>query len=362
MYRIDAPFGGVLFYCPSVPHHVPMPSQSRSQVDQPVNKRRLMRSQTSGPAKRHSAMANSTHRHPPAGSTAKPIRMSLSHPAPDIVKIEMDTITGVVCTPSRRNKYNQAGLSLDAINLQLSGAFGPQDDPALLGQYLGEELLCNAQAKRKQDLLSSKVRILQVPPSGRGAGTAPKPTGSSIDQVVATRMLALPVSSHLIQSTDKKMADLIKKAPLSLLQSPAAQDALARWTYATGFSHDKAIRDQAKKFLSACLPSRQGNPGKTRAESKMLLAAYDGLCLYCKCIFAAAIDGRNETKLKSLFPDVNDLALSGIVVQDLLNSKFKKPAPSDVASSYIAKWSGLSIQRVRDLISKARSVAKSLDP
>ena len=201
--------------------------------------------------------------------------------------------------------------------------------------------------------------MCQVLPGGQESPIETEPVNSSIDPVVYDRMLAVPDASHLIKTTDGDLTALIKGCPLSLLQSLEVQDALARWTYAAHHCRDKSIRDQARAYISACLPQKEGNPGKAPADPRKLLAAYDDLCSYCKCIIAAANAGLKAVDLGRLFPDSKKLTLNNdTTLEKMFDPKFTKPAPSKYASGYISVWSGLSIQRVRDLISKARAAAK----
>ncbi len=180
-----------------------------------------------------------------------------------------------------------------------------------------------------------------------------------VDEILKQRWHSSPTPTHLIQNADSSLADLIKVDPLALLQSPQVQDALARWTYTAKWSDDPALRKQALGFLDSCLPRKMGNPGKATTDLPKLLLAYDDLCAYCKRIFAASETGLGVSNLLKLFPDVVELHHHGLTLDEIVERKFTRPFPSDIAASHIAAFSGLSASRITDLITKARALSSS---
>jgi hypothetical protein len=214
---------------------------------------------------------------------------------------------------NRQNRYNPEGLSILTINLELKFALDlPSNRIPLVQQLLAEE---SAQATTN------------------------------------TRSQA-PVEP--IQAGDKDLAELIKACPQALIESRHAQDAFSRWTYTSRCHHDTKMRNRAQGLLVNCFPRRMGNPGKVKPDLPRLRLAYDDLCAYCKCVFAAAAKC-SVPEIQKLFVRVDDLVPFGLNLGDLMNPRFKKPAPSEIAASYIAANIGLSKSRVIDLVSMARS-------
>ena len=268
--------------------------------------------------------------------------------------------------PSALNGHNPEGLSLAAIDMELDAAFGPQSDAEKLVRQQTEELMRDVHARQAPQEQGTGAKIAG---KGRGrSGRLPLVDGArNIDMPQMERLLAAPTAMYLVRDSDAALVDLIKTAPLALLQSLDAQDALARWTYAASWSLNPTVRNQAKDYLKACLPRRQGNPGKVRPHYAKLLRAYDDLCLYVERVSLAGSILQDSKKLKDQFQDLSKLEphlpndnLPEYTLKELVTHGFTRPIPSDVAANYIAAYAGISASRVDDLISDAR--AKQRNP
>jgi hypothetical protein len=242
------------------------------------------------------------------------------------------------------NEHNPDGLSLRAIDCEIDYAFDLHGD---------EELLMDQIIRESGEDADFKIRMVPA-----------------LDDSVDEKSVSIPTPDHLIQSDDSRLADLISAAPLALLRSFNAQDALARWTYAERYSHDPDTREKAKTFLAISMRAVRGNPGKSSADLPQLLQAYDDCCTYVKLIYAYAIklarqNSRAEARrpgainnavknLLNYFADADKLGDYGVnlneIVQDL-----KGTEPSEVAAKYIAHSCGLTASRVMDLVTKARN-------
>jgi hypothetical protein len=238
--------------------------------------------------------------------------------------------------PSARNEYNPEGFSLAAINIELSGVFGPQGDIPKLNEHLAREMMRNVRAKEIRAKKDAYVRVSMEDGQGNSISEPSNHTDPGPDEILIERHKAMPVPEHLIQSGDPSLVALIKANPLALLQSPQVQDALARWSYAAHWGHDASLRKQAKKWLNDCLPRKTGSPGKSCPNLKKLLYVYYELCCYCKCIFTCADAVNDKSKLLKFFPDAGNLAQCGLDLCDVVNPKMKKPAASEISSQYIA--------------------------
>ncbi len=257
--------------------------------------------------------------------------------------------------PAVQNQYNPDGLSLAAINMELSDAFGPQTNHQQLTQHLMAEMLKNCMAREAYQKRTASTQVFKTGSDGKKVLEKEDEAGNVIDVILIQRMSSVPTQTHLVQNGDSHLAALIKACPEVLLQSLQAQDALARWTYATRISHDSAIRKQAQHFLTISSPVRKGNPGKASPNLAKFLMAYDDLCRYCKCIFAAADATHSESAIRQHFADAEIMGQHGLILKELIDPRLNKPAPSDMAASYINTYSGLSKSRIVDLVSKARA-------
>jgi hypothetical protein len=98
-----------------------------------------------------------------------------------------------------------------------------------------------------------------------------------------------------------------------------------------------------------------GTPGKAEPDRHQLLAAYDDLCRYCKCIFTCADAVKTKAALVQYFPDATRLVDHGLNLDDILNPKYKKPAPSEISSNYVGAFIGLGSSRIIDIVAETRS-------
>jgi hypothetical protein len=249
------------------------------------------------------------------------------------------------------NEHNPDGLSLQAIECEIDYAVDLHGDEGLLTDQIIRESGEDADFK-----------IRMVP---------------ALDDSVDEKSVSIPTPDHLIQSDDSRLADLISAAPLALLRSFNAQDALARWTYAARYGHDPDTRKKAKTFLAISMRAVRGNPGKSSADLPQLLQAYDDCCTYVKLIYAYAIklarqNSRSEARrpeaidnavknMLSYFADADRLGGCGVNLSDIVQD-LKGPKPSEVAAEYIAQSCGLSASRVMDLITEARNKIKKRKP
>jgi len=64
--------------------------------------------------------------------------------------------------PSASNKYNPAGLSLAAINMEISGAFGQQDDIQRLMTHHVTETLQNMRARQARENKSAGQSLYEI--------------------------------------------------------------------------------------------------------------------------------------------------------------------------------------------------------
>ena len=259
--------------------------------------------------------------------------------------------------PSAKNEFNPTGLSLNAINMELGAAFAPQMNSQLLIEHQADEAHRDpkgrtSRLKEFQAMLASTL-LLGDDKTDLGGG----PAELKIDPSLMERILAVITPGYLIQEGDAAVAELIKECPLSVLASHKVQACLARWIYASNSTVGADIRKQAQDLLAKCFPAKAGTPGKTAPNKRRLSAAYLDLKSYCTCIISAAGKKPNEPALLKLFPDANKLQSHGLVLGELLDHRFKKPAPSAVATNYISTFSGLSTSRVTDLTSKGKRLS-----
>ncbi|MEI6647275.1 MAG: hypothetical protein WCP12_14665 [bacterium] len=242
------------------------------------------------------------------------------------------------------NEHNPDGLSLQAIECEIDYAFDLHGD---------EELLMDQIIRESGEDAAFNIRLVPA-----------------LNDSVIEKSVSLPTPDHLIQSDDSRLADLISAAPLALLRSFNAQDALARWTYAERYGHDPDTREKAKKFLAISIQPVRGNPGKAAADLPQLLQAYDDCCAYVKLIYKYAIklarqNSRAEARrpeainnavknLLNYFADADKLGDCGVNLSDIVLN-LKGPEPSKVAAEYIGHSCGLTASRVMDLVTKARN-------
>ncbi len=173
------------------------------------------------------------------------------------------------------------------------------------------------------------------------------------------RELMLKSHQHLIEENDPYFAELIRESPEALIMLAGAQEAWARWSYASHWGKDHKTTAQAKKFMKACLPSRPGRRSRTPIDDKKLLRAYDDCCAYIRFLYNCAKALENVDKVLELFPEAVRLESFDVILSDITNPRKKGPAPSDVAAKYIAHSCGLSASRVMDLITEARNKTRA---
>jgi hypothetical protein len=249
------------------------------------------------------------------------------------------------------NEHNPDGLSLQAIECEIDYAFDLHGD---------EELLMDQIIRESGEDAAFNIRLVPA-----------------LNDSVIEKSVSLPTPDHLIQSDDSRLADLISAAPLALLRSFNAQDALARWTYAERYGHDPDTREKAKTFLAISMRPVRGNPGKSTADLPQLLQSYDDCRAYVKLIYGYARKlARQSTRTEARKPEVINNAVKnlldcfadadrlggyGVNLNDIVQDD-QGPEPSEVAAKYIAKSCGLSASRVMDLITEARNKIKNRKP
>ena len=266
--------------------------------------------------------------------------------------------------------HNPDGLSIKGARLKL--------EEALEGNGNAAQLFHHVIDNESRDGSAGPRRTAQEPsaaatPMQKLKARMPCETDSWRQAVYRKYFTATPDPKHLLQPGDDELAALIAAAPEALLASFQAQDAWARWTYAKAFSGNAETRNQAQAHLDTAAPKRRGKPPKVSLDPRKLLQTYDDFCGYCRAVFEAAddissrkpvpgmpVDGaERERELERWFPEVRELERHGVVIADLLNPRYNKPAPSEVATSFIAAFSGLSESRITDLIGAAKKAAKS---
>jgi hypothetical protein len=249
------------------------------------------------------------------------------------------------------NEHNPDGLSLRAIDCEIDYAFDLHGD---------ENLLMDQIIRESGDDAAFNIRLVPA-----------------LDDSVDEKSVSIPTPDHLIQSDDSRLANLISAAPLALLRSFNAQDALARWTYAERYGHDPDTRKKAKTFLAISMRPVRGNPGKSSADLPQLLQAYDDCRAYVKRIYKYAIKlARQDTKAAARRPEVINNAVKNLLnyfadadrlggydvnLSEIVQDQ-QGPEPSEVAAEYIAHSCGLSASRVMDLITEARNKIKKRKP
>jgi hypothetical protein len=255
------------------------------------------------------------------------------------------------------NEHNPDGLSLQAIDCEIDYAFDLHGDETLLTDQIiresGEDAAFN-------------IRLVPA-----------------LDDSVDEKSVSIPTPDHLLQSDDSRLADLISAAPLALLRSFNAQDALARWTYAARYGHDPDTRKKAKSFLAISMRAVRGHPGKSSPDLPQLLQAYDDCRAYVKLIYKYARKlARQSTRTEARKPEVINNAVKNMLsyfadadrlgdadklgdyavnLNDIVQDK-QGPEPSEVAKKYIAHSCGLSASRVMALVTEARNKIKKRKP
>ena len=266
--------------------------------------------------------------------------------------------------------HNPNGLSIKGACLELDEALQGSGCDARLFRHVIDNEAGDGSADPRPAALAPSA---DATPMQKLKARMARETDSWRQAVYRKYFTATPDPKHLLQPGDDELAALIAAAPEALLASFQAQDAGARWTYAKAFSGNAETRNQAQAHLDTAAPKRRGKPPKVSLDPRKLLQAYDDFCGYCRAVFEAAddissrkpvpgmpVDGaERERELERWFPEVRELELHGVVIADLLNPRYNKPAPSEVATSFIAAFSGLSESRITDLIGAARNAAKS---
>ena len=235
--------------------------------------------------------------------------------------------------PKARSEHNPNGLSMASIDTELRIAFCRQVDHYMFNLFLGSEHagITNAGCRPGQK----------------------KNVPNPLNRLFRDRTASKPTAEHLVRDSDAVLADIIRTVPVSLLKSLYVQDALCRWTFAARWG-DPDLRNKAKALLGRSLPPKTGSPAKIIHIPERLLGAYNSLCAYVKCITKCADAVQDVQTLVRFFGDTSVLERHGLVLEELFNKRLKKPAPSDVAVSYIAELCSLSKSRVKDLVSAAR--------
>lgn len=266
--------------------------------------------------------------------------------------------------------HNPDGLSIKGARLKL--------EEALEGNGNAAQLFHHVIDNESRDGSAGPRRTAQEPsaaatPMQKLKARMPCETDSWRQAVYRKYFTATPDPKHLLQPGDDELAALIAAAPEALLASFQAQDAWARWTYAKAFCGDGETRSKAQALLASAVPTCRGTPPKVHFDASQLLQAYDDFYNYCRAVYNAAdkiasrkpgpgmpVDpAERELELERLFPEVRELERHGVVIAEILNLRFIRKPPSEVATSFIAALAGLSESRITDLIGAAKKAAKS---
>lgn len=225
------------------------------------------------------------------------------------------------------NEFNREGLSLAVIDMEIGMATVVSSSPSWL----------------EDDVASFTTRETA---DGRSV-----PIGNKV--VVGRPYTCQQADSVAIQDGDAELAKIARAYPLSLLDAPVIQSALARWLYASWHGADVKVKKMAKELLTCAQAPKRGRKQQYEFNQQQLRQAYDDLVEYGDLLRKCHKKTRNNDELRHWFPDCDRLHEAGLMIleqQYIRQSGF--PSPSTVAVRYIEYRTGMSPAKIHQLVDK----------
>ena len=275
---------------------------------------------------------------------------------PDIRKsMVRDAVDGIPVwrQPLYKNAYNTQGITLAAIDHELADAKKVKEDKdwKVIELWHGRSN-CYGSDEDRGILMKfgfcKDINFSAIP---------------SIEPLQClTRSMMLNSHQYLIKDDDAYFASLIKESPEALIMLSGAQDAWARWSYASHWGKEKSTTAEAKKYISSCLPGVSGRRPLHQFNNKLLLRAYDDCCDYIRCLYKCAKDLKDPKQVSELFPDAKRLEIFNIKLAEITKPKTPGRGASDVARKYIGKYYDLEPKTILNKITEAHGNSKKQNP
>jgi hypothetical protein len=255
---------------------------------------------------------------------------------------------GVWRQPSRINEYNPEGITLAVVDHELADAKIVKEDKdwKVIESWHGRS---DCYSSDKDRGIFMKFGICQ------DTNVSAIPSFEPLQCL--TRHMMLTSHQHLIKDDDAYFARIIRESPEALIMLTGAQEAWARWSYASHWSKNANAKKIAKEYLKTCRP-KPGRRTKNPIDPKLLLRAYDDCCTYVRCLYKCAKDLMDERRVLELFPDATALEVFKVKLSEITNRSLNGPEANEVASEYIGSKCGVSADHVINLNTKTRKASR----